>query len=689
MIEKRTAMNVRSLGMLLGTAALAACSGTVQQAGTAAAPVPEDAAVQIAEVTVAPENAVIRVGETVQLAAEARDSDGATIENAVIQYFNGGFEGSVDAEGVVTGGSVGTYRVVVVATAEGFERRIVSTHVRVEPGPAATIALAPDVARLVVGQTFRLSARSYSAIGDERWDEIVWTSSDNGVVAVNDDGVVSAVNRGNALVMASADEASTSIALEVVTNNIASFEISPSWVDAQQGDVVAFDFTARDRRGREIEGLTPAWSFSPGQGMIDQDGAFVGYEVGTYEVTASFGTRIATAHVTLGHRDARRPVQIVGRLPRVALKTEEIWVHPNEQFVYLGTGAGGDRFYVIDVSDPANPVVTDSLVADTRRVNDLMSTPDGRYMVFTREGASSRRNGIVIVSLEDPAHPVPIAEFTEGVTAGVHSAFVYRQEEYGTHVYLTNDGTGALHIVDISDPYNPMEVAQWRTTNRPEAGRSLHDVDIKDGLAYLSYWNDGLVILDIGNGMRGGSPSSPQFVSQYKYDLNELYRDVELTAGAGFVRGTHTAWRHGDYVFIGDEVFPAHRVEGAKDAGARRAYGRLQVLDVTDIEHPRSVAWYEPEHGGVHNVWAAGDTLFLGAYQGGFHAFDISGRLMGDLRAQHREIAHVNTADMDGREPNAARTWGVIYKDGLAYVNDTRNRLWIIRMKEPLRELTP
>lgn len=43
-------------------------------------------------------------------------------------------------------------------------------------------------------------------------------------------------------------------------------------------------------------------------------------------------------------------------------------------------------------------------------------------------------------------------------------------------------------------------------------------------------------------------------------------------------------------------------MKGAKDASAGRAYGRLQVIDVSDIAKPKSVAFYEPEFGGVHNV---------------------------------------------------------------------------------------
>jgi hypothetical protein len=110
----------------------------------------------------------------------------------------------------------------------------------------------------------------------------------------------------------------------------------------------------------------------------------------------------------------------------------------------------------------------------------------------------------------------------------------------------------------------------------------------------------------------------------------------------------------------------------------------MHVVDVSDIEHPRIVAWYEPDFGGAHYLWTAGDTLYLGAYQAGLRVFDIAGELLGDLRAQGREIAHLNTADEDGRVVNSPMTWGVIVRDGLAYVNDMHNGLWIVRVEQPV-----
>jgi hypothetical protein len=644
----------------------------------------------IARVSVSPGNPVVVAGDSLQLVARAVDGTGEPVPGARIRFVAAGgrFEGRVDSTGLVRSGSTGTIPVTVVAVVPGTRAVVERVEVRMVPGPAARVTLAPRPARLVAGQRVRLAAEVYSAAGDRRDDTVRFRSSRPRVARVDVHGVVTAVAPGRAAITAVAGDAAERLDVEVIANTIARAVLEPAQVTARQGDVIRFTARAYDRAGREIPGLMPSWSFAPGHGAIDEDGAFVGYEPGGYVVSAGFGVATAEAPVTLSYRNARRPVQVVGRLPRTLFTTEEVWVHPNGRIAYLGTGSGGDRMYAIDISDPAHPVVIDSVMANTRRVNDIMTTPDGRFLVFTREGAADRRNGIVICSLEDPAHPRPIAEFTEGVTAGVHSAFVYRDPRHGTHVFLTNDGTGAIHVVNIDDPYHPREVAQWRTP-RADAGRTLHDVDVQDGLAYLSYWNDGLVILDVGNGMKGGSPANPQLVSQFKYDLNALYRDVEVRHGPGYIRGTHTAWRHRNYVFIADEVFPAGAVEGARDAAAGRAFGRLQVIDVSDLERPRSVAWYEPEYGGVHNVWVAGDTLYLGAYNAGFHAFDISGELRGDLRAQNREIVHVNTADLQGNVRNTAMTWGVVVKDGLAYVNDMYNGLWIVRIKQPPQPAVP
>jgi hypothetical protein len=615
----------------------------------------------------------------VQFSAQAYDASGAALQDVKIR-FGGRGSGAIDTTGKVVASAIGKMPIVAVATMPGAKPFVERREIEIVPAPATRVEIRVAPAKLVVGQQTRVEAVGYSRANDRTFDPIQWTSSAPSVVRA-ENGLVTAVAPGRATLTATSGTARSTVSVQVVPNTITSLTIAPARPKVRVGDVVRFAMRARSAAG-EVTGLTPTWAMQ-GNGVIDQHGVFVAYEPGPIVITATLGNRSASTIVEAEGRDVRRPVSIVGRLPRTAFTTAEVWIHPNGKVAYLGTHGGGDRIYTIDISNPATPTVVDSVVMNTRLVNDIMTDKAGTVLVMTREGAADRKNGIVIASIEDPLHPKVISEFTEGVTAGVHSAFVYTQPTYGTHVYLTNDGTGALHVIDINDPKTPKEVAQWRTTNRPDAGRYVHDIDVQDGLLYASYWDDGLVILDVGKGIKGGSPSNPQIVTQFKYNLDSLYRQVEAESGPGFTRGTHTAWRHNDYVFIADEVYRASKVKGAKDEAADRMYGTLQVIDVSDIEEPKAVAWYTPENGGVHNVWVAGDTLYMGAYDGGFRVFDIAGELKGDLRAQGREIAFVSTADMQGKMQNHAMTWGVVVNpaDGLAYVNDFYNGLWIVRVE--------
>ncbi|MGH7752079.1 MAG: LVIVD repeat-containing protein, partial [Gemmatimonadales bacterium] len=370
-------------------------------------------------------------------------------------------------------------------------------------------------------------------------------------------------------------------------------------------------------------------------------------------------------------------IEVRGRLP-IGFSAAEVWVHPGGRCAYLSTIA--DRVYAVDITDVTRPRIVDSMMVDARIVNDVMTTEDGRYGVFSREGASNRRNGIVVFDAGDACHPRAIAEYTETVTGGVHSSYVYRG-----YAYITDDATGSMRVIDIRDPHHPREAARWQA-RQTEAGRYLHDVMVVDGLAYLAYWNDGLIILDVGNGMKGGSPENPQLVSQLKYDLDATYARVEQMWGQGFVRGTHTAWRHGKYVFVGDEVYAARPYKGLHD-GNNLTFGRLHVVDVSDIERPRIVAWYEPTDGGVHNVWVVGDTLYLGNYQGGARVLDIAGELRGDLLRQGREISWILTADSLGHRARAPFAWGAVVHNGNIFVHDINTGLWILKVEPRERQV--
>jgi plastocyanin len=634
----------------------------------------------IAKVEVTPLTAEVEVGQTLQLGVRVLDQAGKPVPNARVQWFDGGGQGNIDSTGLLTAGYQGKILVTAVASVGGSKPTFGRATVLVKPEAATRVVLDPVPTRLIAGTRLTLTGAAYSVHNDRRDDLLTFASSNPRVASVTSDGRVHAVAPGRVKITGSSGKAASDIEFQVLPNSVRKFGLEPATSTVRTGDVVRFSVNASDVTGKKVGDLAVRWTVtgSGGIAMIDQQGAFVAEQPGRYTVTAEAGSQEAEAVVVVAPRRVTRGMEVLGRVP-VKFRSAEVWVHPNGECAYLSTIS--DRVYAIDVKDPSNPKIVDSMMVDAQLVNDVMTTEDGKYGVFSREGASNRKNGLKIFDASDACHPKIIADFTETVTGGVHSSYVYQN-----HVYLTDDATGSMRVIDISDPLKPKEVARWQT-DQTEAGRYVHDVMVVDGLAYLSYWNDGLIILDVGKGIKGGSPTSPKLVSQFKYNLSEEYARVDQLYGLGY-RGTHTAWRAGKYVFVGDEVYASRPSTGLKD-GNDLTWGKLHVIDVSDIEHPKQVAWYEPTDGGVHNVWVVGDTLYLGNYQGGARVLDISGELKGDLLRQGREISWIFTADSMGAKARVPFAWGVVVKNGVMFVPDINSGLWIMKVEPKQEKFTP
>jgi hypothetical protein len=459
----------------------------------------------------------------------------------------------------------------------------------------------------------------------------------------------------------------------VVKSSLTGLSIEPRSTTARTGDVVHFNVHAKSG---QADNYAVRWTASGPAATIDPDGGFVAELPGSYVITAASGQQEAVASLVVTPRNAERSLEVVGRAPIKDFEAAEEWIIGN--YAYLSTIS--DKFLVYDISDPAHPKLTDTIKVDARIINDISTTADGRVIVISREGASNRKNGIAFFDASDPAHPKPISEYTETVTGGVHSAFVD-----GHYVYLTDDATGSMRVIDFADVKNPKEVARWEVPNQVATtlhtsegeqvgGRYLHDLQVKDGLAYLAYWRDGLVILDVGKGIKGGSPEHPQLVSQLRFNHHELY-------GNGWLAGTHSVFRYKDYVFIGDEVFPPiFDIHSRKRIPVR---GIAHVVDVSDINHPHKVAEYPVPEAGAHNMWVDNDIMYMGYYNGGGRVVDVSGELRGDLYRQGREIGRLWAGDPEGYRPNLPFTWGAQPHNGLIYFNDIHSGIWIVKLGEP------
>jgi hypothetical protein len=630
---------------------------------------PAAGAAQVATVEVTPASATVTAGGTLQLRAVARDAAGRAVEAVPVVWAATPFDAAaVDSTGLLTAFRQGIVQVfALVAGRPGVAR------VEIEPKPPARIALAADRPDIVVGGTAVVTGVAMTEDGEPlRQAVISYRSSDERIATVDAAGVVIGRAEGAAVITARAGGAVGELRVRVVPNTVARLSVHGA-ASARTGDVVRLTAEGRTAADAAVAAPPVRWSVSGPGAAVWADGAFVAERPGTYLVTATLGGASAAHAIAVTQRTHARRFELYTHVGFGDIQAAEVW--PVNNALYVSTLS--DRLYAFDISTPGSPVRRDSLIVDARVINDVSTTPDGRIGVLTREGASSRRNGLVFLDLSDPLRPGVLSEYTATLTGGVHSAFID-----GHHVYATDNATGSLRIISFADPRAPREVARWEVPepvlveieadgNPMLGGRYLHDVYVKDGIAYLAYWRHGLVILDVGAGLRGGSPERPVLVSRFTYNVADYYPPDMLA-------GTHEVVRYGDYVFMADEVFPAVFDLDSRDRIA--SLGRVHVLDVRDIERPVKVAEYNVQDKGSHNIWIEDDVMFIGYYEGGIRAVDVSGELRGDLMAQGREIGAIWTGSPAGFRPNLPMAWGARPHRGFVYGSDINSGLWVARL---------
>jgi hypothetical protein len=626
---------------------------------------------KVKKVEVTPATIEAEVGQQIKFTAVGKDENGKPLEAKVLAWFAGPFDlAGADENGTVTFFDPGEVKVgAVIAGQVGY------AIVNVKPASVKHVEIEALNAPLVVGGTAQLNATARTLNGDPRSEvTLKWSSNNPAVAAVDAAGVVTGIKPGKAVVQAGVDAAKGSIAVEVIANPVQRFSIEPKTATAKTGDVVHFNAKARTLTGAMVKNASVRWTVSGNGATVYADGGFVAETPGTYIITAINGKQVDTASVVVTPRNVEREIEVIGRAPIKDFMGAEQWIIGN--YAYYSTIS--NKLLVYDISDPTKPKKTDSVEFDAHILNDISTTPDGKIAVLSREGASNRKNGIVFLDTSDPAHPKKLSEYTETVTGGVHSAFVDSH-----YVYLTDDATGSMRVIDFKDVKNPKEVARWQAeiaVAKPVdspfgfAGRYLHDVQVLDGLAYLAYWREGLIILDVGNGIKGGSPEKPVLVSQFRFNHHEMYGD-------GWLAGSHAVYRYKNYVFVGDEVFPAEfNLQGKERFPVR---GIAHVIDVSDILHPRKVAEYPVPEGGSHNIWVKDDVMYMGYYSAGGRVVDVSGELRGDLYKQGREIARIWTGALEGFRSNQAFCWGAQPHKDMIFFNDVNTGLWITKLGKP------
>ncbi len=623
---------------------------------------------------VTPTELTLPIGEKAQLTAELVDIGGRPVEGKVLYFSRARRSLRINETGEVEALQAGTFQVIARSTIgdeRGPQAMVTVTVPHPEP---ASIALRGAPKQLHVGTTTRLVGEVLDLNQVVRSDlEVSISSSDASVASIDAFGHVTGTAPGQIVLLAKGGGLSQEFTLEVLANPVSAIEIGASATVARTGDVVTFTANTTDASGNAVEGVPVEFTFhaapddslgNAATGQIEQDGRFVAETPGLYTVVATCGTATDRMTIRANKRfEKKMKLEKIGHGEVFDVHTSDLWVWEGvdgRDYAVTGTwGANGDAIFW-DVTDPANMERIATVQVDARTVNDVKVSEDGRLCIISREGASNRKNGLVVLDVQNPREPKPVSIFDDELTGGVHNVFIDKG-----YVYALSAGR-RYDVIDINNPATPSRVGSFQLF---EPGASIHDVWIEDGIAFSSNWRYGLRLVDVGNGVAGGSPSNPVEFANYAYPNG----------------WNHAAfpWKSPDtdkfYVLAGDEAFPFGLSTEDNPTYAR---GWIHFVDFTDHKSPREVARYEVPEAGTHNLWVEGNTAYVAYYNGGLRVVDISGDLMGDLYRQGRELAFFLPTHPKGKVSNAPMVWGPQPYKGKIFFSDWNTGLWCVELVE-------
>jgi hypothetical protein len=353
---------------------------------------------------------------------------------------------------------------------------------------------------------------------------------------------------------------------------------------------------------------------------------------------------------------------------------------------YVGSRSADQGTLILDLSDPESPEVTGeiplnpgSTQREVRAVADL-----GLLIVlnYRLDFAIGGPNSLDLYDIADCAEPEFLSRLDFGESMP-HEFYLWRdpssQREGRVLAYVGMWGhTPNLRVVDLSDIENPVEVASWDAAQVVGIASRIHSLTVSPNgrRAYVADWDSGLMVLDTSALARGRGDLTPLL-------LTPPERWLWLPGG-----NVHSAV----YVPERDLVVTSQEIYGPRTC----PYGQLHVVDVKDPAAPVVVGAFgiaenEPAACGAtagldgafttHNPLVLGDLAFVSWYAGGLRAVDLREPARPrELGAFVPDPLPVVAADDWTLGSYPVRMWSnPIVRDGLIYVVDVRNGLYVLR----------
>lgn len=321
------------------------------------------------------------------------------------------------------------------------------------------------------------------------------------------------------------------------------------------------------------------------------------------------------------------------------------------EFAYI---AADDGFAVVDISQPDSPtIVAERRDIETESGEQLLDILDcwvseDRLVVGGPGNVNAASaHGFALYDISDPTEPDQLSFYETG-RPDSGGFYIHNLSIDDGIVYLTGSGTSVnpLVMVDVTGT-EPEEAGRWALEdydsgygNVPVASRSLHDVTVQDGNAYIPCWDAGTWIVDVND------PDNPEALSNISdYDLAELQEFSQYEA----IRESFYPPGNAHYTMINDDgTVLAVGEEGWEFNGAGGP-GGIDLYDVDSKTDPQHLARIDPPPGedqtragqftSAHNFDFAGDRFYSSWYYGGVKIHDIS------EPSNPREVAHWRDAE--------------------------------------------
>jgi|GEM_PF-6873341 len=288
---------------------------------------------------------------------------------------------------------------------------------------------------------------------------------------------------------------------------------------------------------------------------------------------------------------------LVGSLPT----NQAFGVDVEGNYAYISDGLGGDTFRILDVSNPAVPVLMGGLAlgSDTRAVDTV---GDFAFVAVA--------NGLRVINVSNKNAPVQVAEL--GTADGL-SGYGSDVLVVGTTAYLAS---GDVFAIDVSDPLNPALIGNSSTSNA-----TALSVGSSPTTLYVAEYPGGVRRLDVTD------PTNPNPVAYFATPggaieidaVEDLVYVADQAAGLTVVDFSGvTPTQIGSYSSPGNGR--GIRVRGNTAYLAAEASGVLYL----DVSNPAAITLKGTASTGGEEAWdliLRDDLAYVAARYGGFKIF--------------------------------------------------------------------